>query len=114
MCRTQILFRVGLVAVRTSTPAMLIRFASLKTAVILLVSIVALFFFPAPRGSFVSTHGPMTMLRWCWESALLWFALALTVGARLASRMVATGVSAGPAHVFADDVQPPGFSILRI
>ena len=39
---------------------MLIRFANLKLTAVVLLGVVALFFFPAPRGSFVSTHGPVT------------------------------------------------------
>ncbi len=56
---------------------MLIRFANFETAAIVLISVVALFFFPAPRGSFVSTHGPVTELRARVESALLWVSMAM-------------------------------------
>ena len=57
--------------------AMLIGFANLKTALIVLVGVLVLFFFPAPRGSFVSTHGPMTSLRSALESSALWPTLVL-------------------------------------
>ena len=56
---------------------MLIRFANFETAAIVLISVVALFFFPAPRGSFVSTHGPVTELRTRAEATLLWVSMAL-------------------------------------
>ncbi len=56
---------------------MLIRMANLQTAALVLISVVALFFFPAPRGSFVSTHGPVTEL--CERCEMAMFRLSAVV-----------------------------------
>lgn len=94
---------------------MLIRFANFETAAIVLISVVALFFFPAPRGSFVSTHGPVTELRTRAEVALLWVSMAL---ASLRRMFVVTLSAVGIWVRFL--VEPPGpqppfsVSILRI
>jgi hypothetical protein len=72
---------------------MLIRLANFETAAIVLISVVALFFFPAPRGSFVSTHGPVTELMARCESLLLWVRMAVASLRRvLLSTITATGV----------------------
>jgi len=50
------------------------RIANIKLATVVLICVLALFFFPAARGSFSSTHGPVTggrsrfyalLLTWC-------------------------------------------------
>lgn len=94
---------------------MLIRFANFETAVIVLISVVALFFFPAPRGSFVSTHGPVAELRTRAEAALLWIGTAVAALRRmLRIALIAMGVWIRAL------VEPPGaqpleaLSILRI
>ena len=56
---------------------MLIRSANIETAVIVLISVVALFFFPAPRGSFMSTHGPMAEFCIRAEAALMRLGMAV-------------------------------------
>ena len=94
---------------------MLTRFANFETAAIVLISVVALFFFPAPRGSFVSTHGPMTELRTRAELALLWVSMAL---ASLRRIFVVSWSTVGMWVRFL--IEPPGpqplfrISILRI
>jgi len=91
-----------------------IRFASLKTAAIVLIGVVVLFFFPAPRGSFVSTHGPMTSLSQC-ESLAMLLALAFTPWRRkLIPDLVRLGrCSWTPSAEFVHQYSP-GSSILRI
>jgi hypothetical protein len=53
---------------------MFYRIATIKLAIVVLICVLCLFFFPAARGSFSSTHGPVTggrsrfyafLLTWC-------------------------------------------------
>jgi hypothetical protein len=53
---------------------MFTRIANIKLAIVVLICVLFLFFFPAPDGSFSSTHGPATsgrsrfyafLLTWC-------------------------------------------------
>lgn len=91
------------------------RFGNLKTAAIVLFGVVVLFFFPAPRGSFVSTHGPVTSLSSHCEGLAALLSLALTPWRRklipALVRLDHWPCTATPhiAHRFS-----PGFSILRI
>jgi hypothetical protein len=94
---------------------MLIRFANIETAVIVLISVVALFFFPAPRGSFVSTHGPVAELLARTEAVLLRVGMAVAAFRRLLRMtLVAMGVW------LRTSIEPPGvqpleaLSVLRI
>ncbi len=107
ICRDQIgIPRSGSGQVRAPRPVglvMLTRFANFETAAIVLISVIALFFFPAPRGSFVSTHGPVTELRTRTESALLWVSMAV---ASLRRSLVVTLSAAGIWVRFL--VEPPG------
>ena len=95
---------------------MLIRFANLETAAIVLISVIALFFFPAPRGSFVSTHGPITELRARCETAVLWVRVAVSAIRRaFVTRLAAVGIW----RHFSISLSPPkqlslAFSVLRI
>ncbi len=94
---------------------MLLRFPNLRTALILLISVIALFLFPAPRGSFVSTHGPMTFLRSCWEGAVLWFALALASRVTRLQRMLrANSALAWSKTAVPEQLSPPTLAVLRI
>jgi len=94
---------------------MSVRLAHLKTAAIVLIGVVVLFFFPAPRGSFVSTHGPMTSLASQCESLATLLALAFTLWRRqLMPGLVRLDhcpwiTSRRYAHQ-----SSPGFSVLRI
>lgn len=92
-----------------------LRFVNLRTAGIVLIGVVMLFFFPAPRGSFVSTHGPMTSLASQCESLSALLALAFVPWRRrLMPGLIRLGqlcwiVSPELTHQYS-----PGFSILRI
>jgi len=92
-----------------------LRFVNLKTAAIVLVGVVILFFFPAPSGSFVSTHGPMTSLASQCESLAALLALAFVPWRRRLMPLLVRldrcpWTTASP---FACQFSP-GFSILRI
>jgi hypothetical protein len=98
---------------------MLIRFANLQTATIVLICVIALFFFPAPRGSFVSTHGPMTTLRLRYENAAL--RAGRLVGAlSILNRRLTVALAAVASWLRPSASESPGalelrgFSILRI
>jgi len=94
---------------------MLIRFANFETAAIVLISVVALFFFPAPRGSFVSTHGPVTQLAQRCETALLWARMATeSLRRALLVTLTALGVWLRPLFALPREQRLSGFSILRI
>lgn len=96
-------------------PAMLIRFANLQTAVIVLLSVIALFFFPAPQGSFVSTHGPMTTVRMRYEAAVSWIGMALSALRRIFSlTFTAIGAWLRPSFVVPLRQELPAFCVLRI
>jgi hypothetical protein len=92
-----------------------LRLSHLKTAAIVLVGVVALFFFPAPRGAFVSTHGPMTSLAGQCESLATLLAIALTPWRR---RLLPGLIQISDCLWFATSKLAhrlsPGFSILRI
>lgn len=95
--------------------SMFTRLTNFETAAIVLISVVALFFFPAPRGSFVSTHGPVTELQARAEAVLLWVSMAVASLRRvLLVTLTAMGVW------IRSVVDPPieqsvsGFSVLRI
>ena len=91
-----------------------LRFGHLKTAAIVLIGVVVLFFFPAPRGSFVSTHGPMTSLSQC-ESLATLLALAFTPWRqKLIPGLVRLGRCSWIASAELVHQYSPGFSILRI
>jgi hypothetical protein len=95
---------------------MLIRYPNLQTSVIVLLSVIALFFFPAPRGSFVSTHGPMTTLRLRTEAALLKLgSVVRSVHRRFAAALAATGDWLPPAASESPgSLALLGFCVLRI
>jgi len=94
---------------------MLIRFANFETAAIVLISVIALFFFPAPRGSFVSTHGPMTEMRTRYEAALFWLGMAVAALRRLfAITLSATAVWLRAWVTWPPQQEQFAFSILRI
>jgi len=94
---------------------MLLRLSNLKTVVLLLVSVVALFFFPAPRGSFVSTHGPVTFIRSCWENALVWLAvIVLAVRLRFKITLGPIGEQARTSYLGSFEQSPLRLSVLRI
>ena len=96
-----------------------IRMANLQTAMIVLLSVIALFFFPAPRGSFVSTHGPMTTVGLLYEAALLrlgmFVAALIVLNRQLTVALVALGSWLRPAASESSGaLELRGFSILRI
>jgi hypothetical protein len=96
-----------------------IRPANLQTATIVLLSVIALFFFPAPRGSFVSTHGPMTTVRQLCEGAMLrlgmFVAAAIVLNRRLTVALAAIGSWLRPsASESPGALELRGFSVLRI
>lgn len=94
---------------------MLIRLANLETAVIVLVSVVALFLFPAPSGSFVSTHGPMTTVRSRCELAFLCISAVLAVFRRLLQvQLSAIGFAARPNVSSPPGMELAALSVLRI
>lgn len=96
-------------------PAMLIRLVNFQTATIVLLSVIVLFFFPAPRGSFVSTHGPMTTLRMRCESALFWIGLALISARRIfAVTLTTIGIWLRTAVSGPPLQEVCGFCVLRI
>lgn len=96
-----------------------IRLANLQTATIVILSVIVLFFFPAPRGSFVSTHGPMTTLRMRTENALLRIGSSLRSRDALQRRLTMALAAIGNwLYLFVSEspgtLALRGFSILRI
>jgi len=99
-----------------SRRAMLIGFANLKTALIVLLGVLVLFFFPAPRGSFVSTHGPITSLRTVFEYGVIWPTLVFSslVIRKLAIQVARLGPSTSLFAAPILQAESPRFSVLRI
>jgi hypothetical protein len=90
--------------------SMLARILNAEVILVVLLAIVAVVFFPAARGSYVSTHGPVTAARSLYESTKLRLSVALAVFRRnltvalsiiqCPERMVYSRVTGGPGDSF--------------
>lgn len=72
------------------TDLMLNRIANIKLAIVVLICVLCLFFFPAARGSFSATHGPVTSGRSRLDERLLYCSLRLGIhfrGIQIKARM---------------------------
>ena len=53
------------------------RIANIKLAIVVLICVLCLFFFPVARGSFSATHGPVTSGRSRLDAFLFYFSIRL-------------------------------------
>jgi hypothetical protein len=59
------------------------RIANVKLAIVVLICVLCLFLFPAARGSFSATHGPVTSGRYRLYAFLLYCSIRLSSHSRL-------------------------------